>query len=222
MLKPILSLLVGIFGLIAAPLGALTVTELTAIHDQRGEPYRLRSFTIDDAWRRAVSEDLRRFDSDVRQDILAAAANRFDGARIHVYDQSDTSLVSYITALEVDGEVVLLTWHSTMFFEIPALVERRIELLDAVVRAFDPQRFQPGWAQATVVASVENIQAWADEEPGTRRGQFPGWTYEARGGIQSLGNSVIPDWVEITVTSLECLPRYPQHGWVVQFFCTGP
>ncbi|MBY4892367.1 hypothetical protein KUL25_06290 [Rhodobacteraceae bacterium N5(2021)] len=129
--------------------------------------------------------------------------------------------MSYIAALEVAGEIVLITWHSTLFFERPELVSRRIGLLDAVVQAFGPQRFAPGWAEATVGASIENINAWADDAPGARAGRYPGWTYEDRGGIQGLGNSVIPDWAEITVTSLECSPRYPRQGWAVQFWCVG-
>ncbi|MBF9041844.1 hypothetical protein HKCCE4037_00755 [Rhodobacterales bacterium HKCCE4037] len=203
--------------ILATPLSALTVEELTEIHDRRGEPYGLNSVTIDDAWRRAVAEDLRYLDPEIATAVSNAAASRFDGARIHVYNQADTSLVSYIVALEVEGEIVLLSWHSTAFFEIPELVERRIDLLDEVVHAFAPTRFPEGWAEATVNASIETAHAWAD---GARTGPYPGWTYENRGGIQSLGTALIPDWVEITVTSLECAPRYPAQGWAVQFFCT--
>lgn len=221
-MKSLLPLLLGLCALIVAPASALTVAELTAIHDQRGEPYRLRSFTIDDEWRRGVADDLRRLAPDVRQEIMTAAASRFDGAQIHIFHQDDTSLISYVAALEVDGEIVLMTWHSTAFFERSSLVERRIGLLDAILQAFDPQRFPAGWAESTFGASIENIRAWADDEPGARDGLYPGWTYENRGGIQSLGNSIIPDWVEITVTSLDCPPRYPLQGWAVQFFCVAP
>ncbi|MBY4892366.1 hypothetical protein KUL25_06285 [Rhodobacteraceae bacterium N5(2021)] len=66
------------------PASELTVAELTAIHDQRGEPYRPSSFTIDDVWRRAVSQDLRGLDPAIAQEVLTAAASRFDGAQIHV------------------------------------------------------------------------------------------------------------------------------------------
>lgn len=210
--------LLGLSALLAAPLSAFTVAELTAIHDRRAEPYEVSSVTIDDAWRRSVAEDLRFRDAQIATEVMNAAAGRFDGARIHIYNQADTSLVSYIAALEVDGEVVLLIWHSTAFFEIPELVERRIDLLDDVLQAFAPARFPEGWSEATFEAAIENMHAWAD---GDRSGPYPGWTYEDRGGIQSLANTVIPDWVEITVTSLECPPRYPQHGWAVQFFCSG-
>ncbi len=202
--------------LLTAPLHALTVAELTAIHETRNEPYELRSMTIDDAWRQAVAEDLRFIDPNVAQEVMAAAASRFDGANIHVYQQADTSLVSHIVALEVCSEIVLLSWHSTAFFEIPELVERRIDLLDDVLQAFAPQRFQVGWAEQTFATTIENLHAWAD---GAREGPYPGWTYEDRAGVQSLGTTLIPDWVEITVTSLPCAPRYPSQGWAVQFFC---
>ncbi|MEX3015092.1 hypothetical protein [Gymnodinialimonas hymeniacidonis] len=214
--QKLFAILLGLAALLAAPLSALTVAELTAIHETRNEPYELNSIVMDDEWRRAVAADLRFIDPSVAQEVLAAAASRFDAANIHIYQQADTSLVSHIVALEVEGEIVLLSWHSTAFFEIPELVERRIDLLDDVLQAFAPQRFQDGWAGQTFAATIENVHAWAD---GARDGPYPGWTYEDQAGVQSLGSSVIPDWVEITVTSLSCEPRYPSQGWAVQFFC---
>ena len=215
---PALKALLVFAALLATPLNALTVAELTAIHDRRGEPYEVSNVPIDDAWRRTVGEGLRLRNADIAKEVMNATAGRFNGAQIHIFNQADTSLISYIAALEVDGEIVLLTWHSTAFFEIPELVERRIDLLDEVLHAFAPTRFPSGWSEATFNAAIQNMHAWAE---GERSGRYPGWTYENSGGIQSLGNTVIPDWVEITVTSLDCAPRYPEQGWALQFLCSG-
>ncbi|MEJ6394730.1 hypothetical protein V8J82_15820 [Gymnodinialimonas sp. 2305UL16-5] len=195
---------------------ALTIAELTAIHDTRDEPYRLRSFTIDDEWRADVDADMRMRMPDIADEVMEATSGRFDGATIHLYEQDDTSLISYIVALEHRGEIVLLSWHSTAFFEIPTLVERRIALLDAVAEAYAPDRFAPGWAEATFSAAIQGVQDYHD---GVRDGPYPGWAYEDRQGIQTLGQSLIPDWVTITITSLDCAPRYPNEGWAILFLC---
>ena len=210
------ALLLGLSALLAAPLHALTISELIAIHDQRGEPYEASSYTMDSTWRERLEQDLRRIDPAVAREVLSFAAGRLDGATLHVLQQGDTSLVSHIAAIELRGEIVLLSWHSTAFFEIQQLVERRIDLLNEVLMAFAPQRFPDGWAARTFQASIDNVHAYAD---GARNGPYPGWTYEDRAGIQSLGTSVIPDWVEITVSTLGCAPRYPAQGWAIQFFC---
>ena len=203
---------------LASSLWAMTVEELTAIHDTRGEPYELTTSVVDDEWRRGLAGDLQRQPDDIRNEVTRALADRFDGARVHIYTQTDTSLVSYIVAFEVDGEIALISWHSVAFFEIPEIVERRVALLDAVGQAFDPARFRPGWAEEVMGDAIDRAHAWAD---GDRSGRYPGWSYSNRRGIQILGQTAIPDWIRITFTNLECQPRYPVYGWLLQFGCNG-
>lgn len=212
-------LLLCIAVLLGSPLHALTVADVTAIHDARNEPYELHSSIVDDALRRDMVEDMAYRDPEVRNGVITALTQRFNGATIHVYTQTDTSLVSHITAFEVDEEVVLLSLHSIAFFEIPELVERRIALFDAIVTAWDPRTFPQGWTEQNFEAAIEAAYAY-QEAPND--GQYPGWSYNTPAGFQTLGMSRVPDWVNLTVTSItDCPPRYPTDGWALVFLCNG-
>ncbi len=79
--------------LFSTPLHALTVAEVTAIHDARNEPDELRSSVVDDALRRDMAESMAYRDPAVRNGVIAALSQRFDGATIHAYTQTDTGLV---------------------------------------------------------------------------------------------------------------------------------
>ena len=92
-----------------------------------------------------ISPLLRFIDPEIAQDVMTASTSRFEGAEIHVFNQADTSLVSYIAALDVDGEIVLLSWRSTAFFEIPELVERGKLKLNYAWTMLDDQVSDSGW-----------------------------------------------------------------------------
>lgn len=213
-----LFLLFAFFGLTGSG-SALTLEELIAIHDARSEPYALRSFPIDDDLRASWAEQTTFEAPEVREGALAALASRFDGAVIHVFRQTDTSLVSHIVGLEMDGQIVLLNIHSVAFFEIPELVQRRMALFDAVLLEFDASRFEPGWTEAAFQAAIDAGHAYHD---GDRNGPYPGWSHSTDGTVQTLSIAAIPDWIDVTVTTLaDCPPRYPAQGWGLIFLCTG-
>ncbi|WP_224815092.1 hypothetical protein [Hasllibacter sp. MH4015] len=172
---------------------------------------------MDDAFRGNVAGDLAHRDAELRNSILAGLSGPFDGAIVHVYTQTDTSLISYITAVEREGEVVLLAMHSIAYFERPEIVERRFALFNALVNAWDPRRFGSQWTEETFGTAAEAVRAYAD---GARSGRYPGWAYENRRGLISVGQTVIPDWFAVTVTSIQnCPPRYPRDGWAILFIC---
>lgn len=205
--------------LCAAPLQALTVAEVTAIHDARAEPYALRSFPIDDATRRQVEENLAFLDPALRRDVILALNDRFDGGAIHVYQQTDTSLVSNIVAVELDGQVVLLHIESVAFFERPDIVARRVALFDAILAAFDGAPFPGGWTATAFADATDAALAYGD---GDRSTAYPGWVHATPPGYQTLGVALVPDWIGVTVTTItDCPPRYPQDGWMVVFLCNG-
>ena len=214
---PFRSLCLALAICLAAPLAALTAEELTAIHDRRGEPYELVSTVIDDATRARFEADMARRDPELRAGVMAALEGRFDGAVIHLYRQTDTSLRSYIVALEVGGEIVLVNIHSVAFFENSDIVARRMALFDAVTDAMAPDnRFGRGWTERSFGAAAQAARDYAD---GTAEGPYPGAVHATQGGVQSYALALVPDWIDVTVTALDCAPRYPIDGWALLFLC---
>jgi len=216
-MRPLL-LSFALFLLSTLTVPAFTLDDLIAVHDAREEPYEIRSYPVDAAFRAEVAAGLSRVDPEIRSDILHAFETRFADVTVHVLTNTDTILISYIAALEQEGEIALMEFRSTIYFERAEIVERRLALFSAILEDYAPGRFGADWAESTAEATIDTMQAYAD---GDRTGQYPDWEYENRMGIQSLGLTLIPDWLALTVTSLDCPPRYGESGWATLFICSG-